>query len=102
MKITRLETLRLGEFPNLVWLRLHTDEGVSGLGETAFAAAAVKAYLHEFVAPRAPGRDALEIEGPDAQPRGKPRENQGQTTFSVASREPRRKTWSVPDFLSPA
>ena len=28
MKITRLETLRLGEFPNLVWLRVHTDAGV--------------------------------------------------------------------------
>jgi L-alanine-DL-glutamate epimerase-like enolase superfamily enzyme len=63
MKITRVETLRLGEFPNLAWLRVHTDEGVSGLGETAFGAAAVEAYLHEFVAPRALGRDPLEIEG---------------------------------------
>jgi galactonate dehydratase len=63
MKITRLETLRLGEFPNLAWLRVHTDEGVSGLGETAFGAAAVEAYLHEFVAPRALGKDPLEIEG---------------------------------------
>ena len=50
MKITRLETLRLAEFPNLVWLRLHADEGLAGLGETAFAAAAVEAYLHVFVA----------------------------------------------------
>jgi L-alanine-DL-glutamate epimerase-like enolase superfamily enzyme len=63
MKITRLETLRLGEFPNLAWLRVHTDEGVSGLGETAFGAAAVEAYLHEFIAPRALGKDPLEIEG---------------------------------------
>ena len=63
MKITRLETLRLDEFPNLVWLRVHTDQGMSGLGETAFGAAAVEAYLHEFVAPRAIGKDPLEIEG---------------------------------------
>jgi len=27
MKLAKLETLRLAEFPNLVWLRLHTDEG---------------------------------------------------------------------------
>jgi L-alanine-DL-glutamate epimerase-like enolase superfamily enzyme len=62
MKITRLETLRLGEFPNLVWLRLHTDQGVRGLGETSYAAQSVEAYLHEYVAPRVLGRDPLEIE----------------------------------------
>jgi L-alanine-DL-glutamate epimerase-like enolase superfamily enzyme len=62
MKITRLETLRLGEFPNLVWLRLHTDQGVSGLGETSYAAQSVETYLHEYVAPRVLGRDPLEIE----------------------------------------
>src|SRR5688572_5939435 len=62
MKITRLETLRLGEFPNLVWLRVHTDEGLAGLGETSYAAASVEAYLHEYVAPRVLGRDPLEID----------------------------------------
>jgi L-alanine-DL-glutamate epimerase-like enolase superfamily enzyme len=62
MKITRLETLRLGEFPNLVWLRVHTDQGVIGLGETSYAAQSVEAYLHEYVAPRVLGRDPLEIE----------------------------------------
>ena len=34
MKITAVETIRLGEFPNLLWVQVHTDEGVSGLGET--------------------------------------------------------------------
>jgi galactonate dehydratase len=62
MKITRLETLRLDEFPNLVWLRVHTDEGLAGLGETSFAARSVEAYLHEFVAPRVLGRNPLELE----------------------------------------
>lgn len=62
MKIIRLETLRLGEFPNLVWLRVHTDQGVAGLGETSYAAQSVEAYLHEYVAPRVLGRDPLEIE----------------------------------------
>ena len=62
MKITRLETLRLSEFPNLAWVRVHTDQGLAGLGETSFAAQAVEAYMHEFVAPRVLGRDPLEIE----------------------------------------
>jgi L-alanine-DL-glutamate epimerase-like enolase superfamily enzyme len=62
MKLAKLETLRLEEFPNLVWLRLHTDEGLHGYGETSFAAESVEAYLHEFVAPRVLGRDPLQIE----------------------------------------
>ncbi|HZF80705.1 MAG TPA: mandelate racemase/muconate lactonizing enzyme family protein [Rubrivivax sp.] len=62
MKITRLETLRLGEFPNLCWVRLHTDEGLVGLGETFMGAAAVEAYLHEWAAPKLVGRDPLAIE----------------------------------------
>jgi len=61
MKITRLETLRLEEFPNLVWVRLHTDEGLVGLGETFMGASAVEAYLHDWCAPRLLGRDPLRI-----------------------------------------
>jgi len=62
MKITGLETLRLGEFPNLLWLRVHTDQGIAGLGETSYAAHSVETYVHEYVAPRVLGRDPLEIE----------------------------------------
>lgn len=42
MKITRVETIRLDKFSNLLWLRLHTDEGVIGLGETFFGARAAE------------------------------------------------------------
>jgi L-alanine-DL-glutamate epimerase-like enolase superfamily enzyme len=66
MKITALETIRLGEFANLLWVRLHTDEGLVGLGETFMGAAAVEAYLHETVAPRLMGRDPLRIEAINA------------------------------------
>ena len=62
MKITSLETIQLREFPNLVWLHVHTDEGLIGLGETFFGASAVAAYLHETAAPYLIGRDPLRIE----------------------------------------
>jgi galactonate dehydratase len=62
LKITQVETLRLGEFPNIIWTRLHTDEGLVGLGETFMGAAAVEAYLHEWVAPKLLGQDPLAIE----------------------------------------
>ena len=62
MKITRVETLRLGEFPNIFWVRLHTDEGLVGLGETFMGAAAVEAYVHEWAAQKLLGKDPLAIE----------------------------------------
>ncbi len=62
MKITAVDTVRLDEFPNLLWVRVHTDEGLVGLGETFFGARAVEAYVHESAAPRLVGRDPHEIE----------------------------------------
>ncbi len=32
MKIVAVETLRIAERPNLVWVRLRTDAGLTGLG----------------------------------------------------------------------
>ncbi len=62
LKITGLETIRIGDFGNLLWLRLHTSEGVVGLGETFMHPGAVETYLHDAVAPRLLGRDALAID----------------------------------------
>ena len=52
MKITALETLRLGEFANLIWVRLHTDEGLVGLGETFMGAAGGRGLPARDVAPK--------------------------------------------------
>lgn len=62
MKITQVETIRLGEFPNILWVRIYTDEGLAGLGETFMGAAAVEAYIHEWAAPNLMGKDPLAIE----------------------------------------
>ena len=62
MKITGLETVRIGEHPNICWVRVHTDAGLVGLGETWFGARAVEAYLHETAAPLLLGRDPLAID----------------------------------------
>lgn len=62
MKITALETLRIEEFGNIIFVLLHTDEGLVGLGETFLGPKAVEAYLHETVAPKILGKDPLQIE----------------------------------------
>src|SRR5579871_4078979 len=62
MKIAALETIRLAEFANLLWLKVHTSEGLVGLGETFFHPATVEAYVHEAMAPKLLGRDPLQID----------------------------------------
>lgn len=62
MKITGIETVRLEAFPNLLWVKVHTNEGVSGLGETFMLAATVETYIHEAIAPKMLGRDPLAID----------------------------------------
>jgi L-alanine-DL-glutamate epimerase-like enolase superfamily enzyme len=62
MKVTALETILVDEFPNLCYVRVHTDEGVVGLGETFFAAQAVSAWVHEVAAGYLLGKDPLQID----------------------------------------
>ena len=47
MKISKVETLRLGEFPNLVWVRIHTDAGIIGLDHEA-AGIGQRPFLPDF------------------------------------------------------
>jgi L-alanine-DL-glutamate epimerase-like enolase superfamily enzyme len=62
MKITAIETLRTEEFGNVLWVRIHTDAGIIGLGETFYGAGAVEAHLHDTLAGRILGRNPLHIE----------------------------------------
>ncbi|BDG73311.1 mandelate racemase/muconate lactonizing enzyme family protein [Roseomonas fluvialis] len=61
-RITHIRTIRIGERPNLIWVEVTTDEGLTGLGEAFRGAAAVEAVIHESVAPLLIGRDARDIE----------------------------------------
>ncbi len=51
MKIVSVETLRPHIQPNLLFVLLTTDEGLTGLGEAFFGARTVETYVHETVAP---------------------------------------------------
>ena len=62
MTINAVETLRLEDHPNLLWVRVHTSDGVSGLGETYFGAPASEADIHDRIAPIILGQDPSRIE----------------------------------------
>lgn len=62
MKIEAVETLRLAEHPNLLWVRIHTSDGLTGLGETYFGAGPCEADVHDRIAPIILGQDARRIE----------------------------------------
>lgn len=61
MKITAIETVRIEENANLLWVLVHTDEGLVGLGETFFLSKSVETYVHEHIAPRVIGENPLDI-----------------------------------------
>ena len=63
MKISAIETLQWQAYPRLMTVRVHTDSGIVGLGETVDKIPAAKAALHGTIAPLALGQDALDIEG---------------------------------------
>ena len=46
----------------MLWVRVHTDAGIVGLGETFYGAGAVEAHIHDTLAARVLGRDARRIE----------------------------------------
>src|SRR5437762_8193721 len=65
MKITRLESyLANAGLRNYLFLRLHTDTGLTGVGEASleWQEKAVQSLLHEWVETRIVGRDPFDVE----------------------------------------
>ncbi len=62
MQIEKLETIWFDAQPNTMWLRVHTDEGLIGLGETYYAPRAVAAIIHDVLSKLLIGTSPLDIE----------------------------------------
>lgn len=62
MEVSSVETVRVASHPNVIWVRVTTDDGIVGLGESWYGAAAIEAYVHDVLAGRILGRDARNIE----------------------------------------
>ncbi len=62
MRITRIETFRPPEHPNLLWVRVHEAGGLVGVGETFYIPGAVEAVIHDFAAPMLLGQSAFDRE----------------------------------------
>jgi galactonate dehydratase len=69
MKITAIETIHLAKGIEVhagpiqwLWVRIHTDQGLVGLGETYPHPEAEKAVIHHSLAPILLGRDPLAID----------------------------------------
>jgi L-alanine-DL-glutamate epimerase-like enolase superfamily enzyme len=48
--------------PNNLWVRLYSNDGLAGLGETYYLPRAVSAVIHDLFAPLLIGRDPVDIE----------------------------------------
>ena len=62
MKITAIETVRVEERPNLLWVEVAYRRGHHRARRDVLLSRTVEEYLHEYVAPRVIGRDPLEID----------------------------------------
>jgi len=66
MKVTAIDTIRIAEFPNLLWVQVATDAGLTGLGETFYGPTAAEAHIHATIAPYLIGKDPRNIEAHQA------------------------------------
>ena len=62
MLIDKIETIRIPEHPNLIWVKIYNNEGLFGLGETWFGAEAIEADIHSRLAPLLLGQNPTQIE----------------------------------------
>jgi L-alanine-DL-glutamate epimerase-like enolase superfamily enzyme len=66
MKVSGIETIRSEEFPNILWVQVTTDEGVTGLGETFYGPDAAEGHIHGLIAPYLIGKDPRNVEAHQA------------------------------------
>ena len=63
MEITKIETIQAPEYSYIIWVRIYTDEGFIGLGETYLYVEPVKALIEQVFGPGfLLGKDPLQIE----------------------------------------
>lgn len=62
MIITEIETLQLPEHPRFLWVLIHTDEGITGIGESTDKAELTKAAVHGMCADILLGQEPTRIE----------------------------------------
>ena len=61
--ITAIETaIPDGIMPNLILIRIHTDDGLIGCGETYYTPHAIESLIHDWMAERLIGSEATDIE----------------------------------------
>lgn len=62
MKITKVETIHVGEFANILFVQIHTNEGLVGLGDTYYTPETTRTFIHEVGAPMLIGHDPRDVE----------------------------------------
>ena len=62
MKITRIETIHLADYAQILFVAIHTDEGITGYSDTFYMTEAVRGYIRHFAAPMLLVHDPLQIE----------------------------------------
>ena len=62
MKITTVESFVHSDFPNIIYVKIGTDAGVYGIGESYYFGRTVATFVEEFVAPTLIGLDPANIE----------------------------------------
>ena len=62
MRIDKISTIQLPEHPHLLWVQIHTDEGIVGTGETTPRVGAVKRVIHDTLSGILLGRDPRQVE----------------------------------------
>jgi galactonate dehydratase len=61
MRITKVETIRTSNIPRWVWVQIHTDSGLIGLGESTAVSAPTEAHIRAEFAPYLIGKDPMQV-----------------------------------------